>query len=153
MHFCVQPLVLASLVGCCVPPPAAQEAMMYHQVACMCSLLLSLAAATTQYIAFDTASASSTYSAGNLAGSPAFAAQQALTGGSGYWCVMGLCRGSDGALPSRFACVVLSAICHCNCSHKSASTFLFRPHIPPWIWSRARHRRLLLLACTFGSAM
>ena len=38
-----------------------------------------------QYVAFDAASASSTYSAGNLAGSPAYAAQQALSGGSGYW--------------------------------------------------------------------
>ena len=38
-----------------------------------------------QYVAFDTASASSTYSAGNLVGSPAFTAQQALGGGSGYW--------------------------------------------------------------------
>ena len=35
----------------------------------------------------------------------------------------------------------------------SASNFLFRPHIPPWIWSRARHSRWLLLACTFRSAM
>jgi hypothetical protein len=38
-----------------------------------------------QYAAFDAASASNTYSAGNLAGSPAFAAQQALSAGSGYW--------------------------------------------------------------------
>ena len=38
-----------------------------------------------QYVAFDAASASSTYSAGNLVGSPAFTAQQALSGGSGYW--------------------------------------------------------------------
>jgi len=72
----------------------------------MCSLLLSLAAATTQYIAFDTASASSTYSAGNLAGSPAFAAQQALTGGSGYWCSSGSHAGGQsvtwtGVLHSR----------------------------------------------------
>ena len=43
------------------------------------------AAGLQQYAAFDAASASSTYSAGNLAGSPAFAAQQALSGGSGYW--------------------------------------------------------------------
>lgn len=42
-----------------------------------------------QYVGFDAASASSTYSAGNLAGSPAFAAQQALSGGSGYWCSSG----------------------------------------------------------------
>jgi len=38
-----------------------------------------------QYVAFDAATASSTYSAGNLVGSPAFTAQQALGGGSGYW--------------------------------------------------------------------
>ena len=36
-------------------------------------------------VAFDAASASSTYSAGNLAGSPAFALQQALSSGSGNW--------------------------------------------------------------------
>jgi len=42
-----------------------------------------------QYVAFDAASASSTHSAGNLAGSPAFAAQQALSAGSGYWCSSG----------------------------------------------------------------
>lgn len=53
------------------------------------SLLASAAASNPQYVAFDAASASSTYSAGNLAGSPAFAAQQALSGGSGYWCSSG----------------------------------------------------------------
>ena len=42
-------------------------------------------ASSQQYVAFDAASASSTHSAGNLAGSPAFAAQQALSAGSGYW--------------------------------------------------------------------
>ena len=47
--------------------------------------LVLVAAGPQQYVAFDAASASSTYSAGNLAGSPAFAAQQALSGGSGYW--------------------------------------------------------------------
>lgn len=47
------------------------------------------AAGLQQYAAFDAASASSTYSAGNLAGSPAFAAQQSLSGGSGYWCSSG----------------------------------------------------------------
>jgi len=50
---------------------------------------VSIAARTQQLVAFDAASASSTYSAGNLAGSPAFAAQQALSGGSGYWCSSG----------------------------------------------------------------
>jgi hypothetical protein len=46
---------------------------------------VAIAAIAQQHVAFDAASASSTYSAGNLAGSPAFAAQQALSGGSGYW--------------------------------------------------------------------
>jgi hypothetical protein len=53
------------------------------------SSLVLAAAGLQQYVAFDAASASSTYSAGNLAGSPAFAAQQALSGGSGYWCSSG----------------------------------------------------------------
>ena len=44
------------------------------------------AASAQQYVAFDAASVTSTYSAGNLAGSSAFAAQHALSGGSGYWC-------------------------------------------------------------------
>jgi len=53
-------------------------------------LAIALAAASAQqYVAFDAASATSTYSAGNLAGSSAFAAQQALSGGSGYWCSSG----------------------------------------------------------------
>jgi len=51
----------------------------------MWKLLALVAAGPQQYVAFDAASASSTYSAGNLAGSPAFAAQQALSSGSGYW--------------------------------------------------------------------
>ncbi len=56
------------------------------QQLCIVSFLLVLpAAGAQQYVAFDAASASSTYSVGNLAGSPAFAAQQALSGGSGYW--------------------------------------------------------------------
>lgn len=48
-------------------------------------LLVLLPIAAQQYVAFDAASASSTYSVGNLAGSPAFGAEQALSGGSGYW--------------------------------------------------------------------
>jgi hypothetical protein len=39
-----------------------------------------------QYSAFDSASASSTYSKGSLDGSPAFGAQQATAASSGYWC-------------------------------------------------------------------
>jgi hypothetical protein len=46
---------------------------------------LALVAAGPQlHVAFDAGGASSTYSAGNLAGSPAFAAQHALSSGSGY---------------------------------------------------------------------
>ena len=48
-------------------------------------LALACCEALEQHVAFDAASASSTYSAGNLEGSPAFNAQQALSGGSGYW--------------------------------------------------------------------
>ena len=36
-------------------------------------------------VAFDAANASSSYSAGDLGGSPAFAVQQAWSGGSRYW--------------------------------------------------------------------
>lgn len=53
------------------------------------SILVVSAARAEQLVAFDAAHATSTYSAGNLAGSPAFAAQQALSGGSGYWCSSG----------------------------------------------------------------
>jgi len=67
--------------------PALRDIM---QQLCIVSFLLVLpAVAGQQYVAFDVASASSTYSVGNLAGSPAFAAQQALSGGSGYWCSSG----------------------------------------------------------------
>ncbi len=61
-----------------------QESHMRKLLALFSGLVL-VAAGPQQYVAFDAASASSTYSAGNLAGSPAFAAQQALSGGSGYW--------------------------------------------------------------------
>lgn len=57
-----------------------------HKFLAFFSGLVLFVAGQQQYVAFDAASASSTYSAGNLAGSPAFAAQQALSGGSGYWC-------------------------------------------------------------------
>ena len=43
-----------------------------------------VAAGLQLHVAFDAAGASSTYSAGNLGGSPAFAAQHALSSGSGY---------------------------------------------------------------------
>lgn len=55
----------------------------------LCSLGFVACSGLEQYVAFDAASASSTYSAGNLVGSPAFTAQQALSGGSGYWCSSG----------------------------------------------------------------
>lgn len=54
-----------------------------------CSLSFLACSGLEQYVAFDAASASSTYSAGNLVGSPAFTAQQVLSGGSGYWCSSG----------------------------------------------------------------
>ena len=43
-----------------------------------------VAAGPPLHVAFDAVGASITYSAGNLAGSPAFAAQHALSSGSGY---------------------------------------------------------------------
>jgi len=57
--------------------------------ALFCSLACFVCNGLEQNLAFDEASASSTYSAGNLDGSPAFNAQQALSGGSGYWCSSG----------------------------------------------------------------
>jgi len=53
------------------------------------SLVCVVCSGLEQNLAFDEASASSTYSAGNLDGSPAFNAQQALNGCSGYWCSSG----------------------------------------------------------------
>jgi len=47
------------------------------------------AVAAQPYVAFDSAKSSSTYSAGNLAGSPDFAAARAVDSGSGYWCSAG----------------------------------------------------------------
>ena len=58
---------------------------MMQQLFLLFSGLVLATAGSQQYVAFDAASASSTHSAGNLAGSPAFAAQQALSAGSGYW--------------------------------------------------------------------
>jgi hypothetical protein len=51
----------------------------------LCALFPVACVGLEQYVAFDAASASGTYSTGNLVGSPAFTAQQALSGGSGYW--------------------------------------------------------------------
>ena len=53
-----------------------------------------------QNLAFDAASASSTFSAGNLNGSPAFNAQQALSGGSGYWSCSSIVQGWGGMVGS-----------------------------------------------------
>jgi len=64
--------------------------MKHEMFAVISSVLVFVVTGSQQYIAFDAASASSMYSAGNLAGSPAFAAQQALSGGSGYWCSSGI---------------------------------------------------------------
>ena len=58
---------------------------MVHQPLALFSMLALATAGAQQYVAFDGASASSMYSAGNLVGSPAYAAQQALSSGSGYW--------------------------------------------------------------------
>jgi len=58
---------------------------MVHQALALFSMLILATAGAQQYVAFDSASASSMYSAGNLVGSPAYAAQQALSSGSGYW--------------------------------------------------------------------
>jgi hypothetical protein len=51
--------------------------------------LLFTSATATGDIAFDDALASSTYSAGNMIGSPENAAERALSAGSGYWCSAG----------------------------------------------------------------
>lgn len=59
------------------------------------AILLFLAASSnlcvlaSQHVSFDGASASSTYSAGSASGFPAFAAAQALSPSSGYWCSAG----------------------------------------------------------------
>ena len=60
--------------------------MMKQMFALLFSVLFVVSVGLEQYVAFDAASASSTYSAGSLAGAPAFPAQQALSSGSGYWC-------------------------------------------------------------------
>lgn len=71
-------------------------------------LLVLLSTAAQQYVAFDAASASSTYSVGNLAGSPAFGAEQALSGGSGYWQIaFSMCDGRLLFLPNWIVCEVL----------------------------------------------
>ena len=84
-----------------------------HKTLIFLSGIALVAAGSQQYVAFDAASASSTYSAGNLAGSPAFAAQQALSGGSGYWC------GSSSQLP-RDRINVFSAPCRCSSGSQAA---------------------------------
>ena len=56
---------------------------------CIVLCLCVHASVALQYASFDAASASSTYSADSLNGSPAFAAAQALSVGSGYWCSSG----------------------------------------------------------------
>ena len=85
-------LFIARLPVGATPPPKllpgvlCQQDMTPATKAYLLLLAIALASASAQqYVAFDAASATSTYSAGNLAGSSAFAAQQALSGGSGYW--------------------------------------------------------------------
>ena len=81
---------------------------MMQQLRVVSFLLVLLPIAAQQYVAFDAASASSTYSAGNLAGSPAFGAEQALSGGSGYWqIVFSMCDGILSFLPNWIVCEVL----------------------------------------------
>merc|ERR1712190_13326 len=53
------------------------------------SLVFARIALASQHISFDAASSSSTYSAGSASGYPAFAASQALSPSSGYWCSAG----------------------------------------------------------------
>ena len=81
---------------------------MMQQLRVVSFLLVLLPIAAQQYVAFDAASASSTYSVGNLAGSPAFGAEQALSGGSGYWqIVFSMCDGILSFLPNWIVCEVL----------------------------------------------
>lgn len=71
---------------CLCPPVVGLEVgSMMRRLFALSSVLVLCATGAQQYAAFDACSASSTYSAGNLAGSPAFAAQQALSSGTGYW--------------------------------------------------------------------
>ena len=67
------------------PGRVVKSRAMVHQPFALLSVFTLAAAGAQQYVAFDGASASSMYSAGNLVGSPAYAAQQALSSGSGYW--------------------------------------------------------------------
>lgn len=50
---------------------------------------LFFATVSANFIGLDEASGSSTYSSGNLIGSPEFSADRALSSGSGYWCSAG----------------------------------------------------------------
>ena len=61
------------------------RAMVHQPLALFLNAYFGAAAGAQRYVAFDGASASSMDSAGNLVGSPAYAAQQALSSGSGYW--------------------------------------------------------------------
>ena len=55
------------------------------RLVCFVSLPFATCMGLEQHAAFDIATASSTHSAGNLVGSPAFNAKQASRGGFGYW--------------------------------------------------------------------
>ena len=68
---------------------------------CIALCLCVHASVALQYASFDAASASSTYSTDSLNGSPAFAAAQALSVGSGYWCSSGKVA-DDGKIMHNF---------------------------------------------------
>ena len=67
---------------------ALTSAMVSYSVCCMFFVLVQLGFAS-QHISFDGASASSVHSSGTVAGSLMFAASQAPSSGSGYWCSSG----------------------------------------------------------------
>jgi len=58
-------------------------------LAAVCALFLAPVVNAGLAAAAEGATASSTYAAGNLVGSPEFSAANALTSGSGYWCSAG----------------------------------------------------------------
>jgi hypothetical protein len=87
-----QPLFFSSMsAGCRMSSTTkGHSSERMQQVFGLFSSVMLVAAGSQQYVAFDAASASSTHSVGNLAGSPTFAAQQALSAGSGYWSCLAL---------------------------------------------------------------
>ena len=86
-------------------------------------LALVVPAAAQAYVAFDSASASSVYSAGS------FTAEEAIAPGSGYWC-RPKCFSVLSALP-RDTCVL--CVCACACEVLDSIASLFRG---PGPWTR-----------------